>query len=77
MLFSMIALFDLELKQLDMKTIFLHGELEEATYMHQSTGFIVEGKEDHVCQLKSYNSCVYILLAIFRCLFCLFFVLCE
>jgi hypothetical protein len=43
MLLTMVALFDLELEQLDVKTTFIHGELE-AIYMHQPKGFIVEGK---------------------------------
>ena len=49
---AMVALFDLELEQLDVKKAFLHGELKEQIYMHQLEGFVIEGKEDHVCLLK-------------------------
>lgn len=34
-LLAMVALFDLELEKLDVKTSFLHGELEEKIYMNQ------------------------------------------
>ena len=50
--FGIVAMHDLELEQLDMKTAFLHGELEEEIYMDQPEGFIVPGKEDFVCKLK-------------------------
>ena len=50
--FDIVAMRDLELEQLDIKTTFLHGELEEEIYMDQPEGFIVPGKEDHVCKLK-------------------------
>ena len=43
---AMVALFDLELEQLDVKMTFLHGELEETICMHKPEWFIVEGKED-------------------------------
>ena len=55
-LLVMVTLFDLELKQLYVKTTFLHGELEEQIYMHQPKGFIISGKEYHVCLLKK---CLY------------------
>ena len=51
-LLAIVVVNDLVLEQLDMKIAFLHGELEEQLYMHQSEGFAVEGKENHVCLLK-------------------------
>jgi hypothetical protein len=37
---SLVAMHDYELEQLDVKTAFLHGDLEE-DIMHQPKGFIV------------------------------------
>ncbi|KAG8492887.1 hypothetical protein CXB51_010059 [Gossypium anomalum] len=51
-LLGIVAMSDLELEQLDVKTIFLHGELEEDIYMQQQGGFTVSEKEDYVCLLK-------------------------
>ncbi|KAK1619242.1 hypothetical protein QYE76_024759 [Lolium multiflorum] len=50
--FGIVAMHDLELEKLDVKTAFLHGELEEEIYMDQPEGFVVPGKEDLVCKLK-------------------------
>ena len=47
-----VALFDLQLEQLDVKTTFLHGVLKEQIYMHQHKGFIILGKEDYASLLK-------------------------
>ena len=49
---SIAASVDLEVKQLDVKTAFLHGDLEKEIYMQQPDGFIKKGKENLVCQLK-------------------------
>ena len=47
------ASHDLELEQLDVKTAFLHGEFEEEIYMDQPELFVVPGKENYVCKLKT------------------------
>ena len=51
-LLGIVAFHDYELEQLDVKTTFLRGELEEDIYMHQPEGFIVLGQDDYVCLLK-------------------------
>lgn len=51
-LLSIVAHGELELEQLDVKTAFLHGDLEEEIYMHQPEGYKVEGKERQVCRLR-------------------------
>ena len=49
---SLAASLDLEVEQLDVKTAFLHGDLEEEIYMEQPEGFEVAGKKHMVCKLN-------------------------
>ena len=51
-LLALVAQFDLELAQLDVKTAFLHGDLEEEIYMSQADGLRVAGNKKLVCSLK-------------------------
>jgi hypothetical protein len=44
--------YDYELEQLVVKTVFLHRELEENIYMNQPEGFVIPRKENLVCRLK-------------------------
>lgn len=52
MLLSIITSANLELDQLDVKTTFLYGRLNEKIYMDQSKGFEDPGKGNMVCLLK-------------------------
>ena len=52
LLLALIAHLDLELFQVDVKTAFLNGNLEEEIYIDQPIGFISKGQEDKVCRLN-------------------------
>ena len=48
LILSISAVFDFEVEQMDVKTTFLHGDLEEEIYMKQPKGFMVKGKKELV-----------------------------
>jgi hypothetical protein len=49
---ALVARYDLELHQMDVKTTFLNGDLYEDVYMTQPKGFVVKGKEHLGCRLR-------------------------
>ena len=49
---ALVAHFDLYLLQIEVKTAFLNGDLDEEVFMKQPEGFVEEGKEHLVCKLK-------------------------
>jgi hypothetical protein len=49
---ALIVHYDLKLHQMDVKTVFLNGDLEENVYMAQPKGFVVEGREHMGWRLK-------------------------
>ena len=51
-LIALAAIFDLVVHQMDVKTAFLNGDLEEEIYMTQPEGCEVPGQEDKVCKLR-------------------------
>jgi hypothetical protein len=50
-LLSLAASYGLIVHQMDVKTAFLNGELDEEIYMDQPDGFVVKGEEQKVCKL--------------------------
>ena len=51
MVLAIAALRNLEIHQMDVKTAFLNGDLDEEIYMEQPEGFVAPGREKKVCKL--------------------------
>ncbi|KAL0391197.1 UNVERIFIED_CONTAM: Retrovirus-related Pol polyprotein from transposon TNT 1-94 [Sesamum calycinum] len=50
-LIALALVYNLPIHQIDVKTAFLYGELEEEIYMDQPEGFVANGNEHKVCKL--------------------------
>ncbi|KAL2252267.1 UNVERIFIED_CONTAM: Retrovirus-related Pol polyprotein from transposon TNT 1-94 [Sesamum indicum] len=50
-LIAIASVYNLPIHQMDVKTAFLYGELEEEIYMEQPEGFVAHGNEHKVCKL--------------------------
>ena len=49
---ALVAHYDLELHQVEVKTSYLNGDLGEEVYMDQPDGFLTTGKEHLVFKLR-------------------------
>ena len=45
-------MFGWKLHEMDVKTTFLNGKIEEEVYIEQPEGFVTHGEKSHVCKLK-------------------------
>jgi hypothetical protein len=52
LILAMVASLDLKFHQMDVKTAFLNGELDEVIFMDQPIGFMVKGQKCKVCRLN-------------------------
>jgi hypothetical protein len=52
LLFALTAAYDLEIKQIDVKTAFLYGEIDADIYIEQPEGFCSKERPDQVYKLK-------------------------
>ncbi len=52
MVMGLSTSLNLKIEQMDVKTVFLHGDLEEKIYMEQPKGFEVKGKASSVLFVK-------------------------
>jgi hypothetical protein len=50
-LIDVAASYGLIIHQMDVKTAFLNGELDEKIYMDKPEGFVADGQENKVCRL--------------------------
>ena len=49
---ALVAQFDMELHQMDVKTAFLNGDIKETMYMVQLENFVSEDSKNMVCKLR-------------------------
>ena len=50
-LIAIVTVYNFDIHQMDVKTAFLNGELDEEIYMEQPEGFVLKGQENKVCKL--------------------------
>ena len=51
LILAIVASMNLKLHQINVKTTFLNGKLDEEIYMEQLVGFVIQGQELKVCRL--------------------------
>ena len=49
---SLAATHNWDLHQIDIKNVFLHGDLQDEVYMEQPPGFVAQGEIGKVCRLR-------------------------
>jgi hypothetical protein len=52
MIIALSSALGWRLHQMDVKTTFLNGEIDEEVYIKHPDGFVIHGKDSHVCRLN-------------------------
>nr|KAJ0194733.1 hypothetical protein LSAT_V11C700346650 [Lactuca sativa] len=52
LLLALATIYNLVIHQMDVKTVFLNGDLDDEIYMKQPEGFVMHGNEHKVCKLN-------------------------
>nr|KAJ0219165.1 hypothetical protein LSAT_V11C300121660 [Lactuca sativa] len=58
LLLALVAIHNLLIHQMDVKTAFLNGDLDEEIYMKQPEGFVMLGNKHKLCKLKKSLYCL-------------------
>jgi hypothetical protein len=49
---TLALVLDWKLHQMDVKTMFLNGKIEQKVFVEQLDGFVLHNKDTHVCKLR-------------------------
>ena len=49
---SLVSIFGWKMYQMDVKTAFLNGNIDQEVFIEQLEGFVLHSRESHVCRLK-------------------------
>ena len=49
---SLVFIFGWKMYQMDVKTVFLNGNIDQEVFIEQPEGFVLHSRESHICRLR-------------------------